>query len=246
MQLHSIEKGASQLLRGRNGIFASLVTEGSEAAIDVLCFEHKEDDGSCKLRIMEIGFKSADGSSSAFKIEPITLTGMSRDDTTVGMAACNKYQILYVFTSKGLIYVIGMESGILLHSHRFESGTIFSCCSRSGEGVLYLCRNDMRVKYVTIDYDILSTVLSDRGLSGVLSSLRNNPNKVKSKPHESADVMSRIQHETSKATTSNMGNDTDAIWDHNAVATAFESQPPFVRDLRRCSFENLTLYVLLM
>jgi hypothetical protein len=119
MQLFSTEKQIGQILCGRNGAFTYMRVEGRTTPSEVLCFEHKDDDGACMVRIMEVGFDPATcapgSSGTAFKTEPVLLQDMTRQDFPVAMAVCPKYQLLYVFTSNGFVYLIGIECGMLLH-----------------------------------------------------------------------------------------------------------------------------------
>jgi hypothetical protein len=176
MLLFSIEKQVGQLLTGRSGTFNCMMVSGREHPIEVLCFEHKDSDGNSMIRIMEIGFDAsqcpAGENVTAFKTEPIPLTNMTFDDFPVGMVVCPKDQILYIFTSKGLVFLIAIESGYLLLHQHIEMGTIFTCCSHEPGGVLYLTRNSSEVCHVGIDFDELSTLLEGKGMPQVIDTLR--------------------------------------------------------------------------
>lgn len=181
MQLFSVEKGVGQLLSGRSGVFTCLdLGQGRRGGgkVEVLCFEHKNEEGVCVVRMMEIGFDSSKPGESrqrAFKTEPVLLQNLSFDDFPVGMAVCSRYQLLYVFTSRGTVYLISIESGLQLHHQPVEVGTIFACCSTGGEdeGVLYLTRNSTVLTHISISMGELSLLLSSKNLFRVAESLRS-------------------------------------------------------------------------
>ena len=107
---------------------------------------------------MEVGFDASrcapECASGAFKTEPVLLLDLSREDFPVALAVCPEYHILYVLTSRGFVFLIGIESGVLLHHQHVEVGTIFSCCPSRTGGVYYLTRNDTEVTRLTVDFQL--------------------------------------------------------------------------------------------
>ena len=197
MQLYSLEKQVGQMLSGRNGVFTQLLIEGRHKPVEVLCFEHKDEDGNCMIRIMEIGFDaSISGGCSAFKTEPIPLDNIASDDFPVAMAVCPKFDVLYVFTSKGIVFLIAIESGVLLCRQHIEVGTIFASSPCSRGGVFYMTRNDTEISHIGIDFDEICLLLENSDKIDVIETLGRKKDNNPIEKSDSSNVLQGISTTT--------------------------------------------------
>jgi len=130
MQLFSIEKGVSQTLNGHTGCFHTIAVPGRAEPAQVLCFEEKKPDTPAKLFVMEVG-RDKDAPGGVFRLAPVPIPvpADAPNDFPVAMVASPKYDVLFMMTKMGYLYLFDVFSGKALYRARITQDTVFVTCA---------------------------------------------------------------------------------------------------------------------
>ena len=140
MQLYSIDKRVSQVLSGHTGCFTTITPEGRADPAQVLVFQEKKEDTPPKLFVMEVG--RADGLPGApFRLAPqaIPMPAEAPNDFPVTMQASSKYDIVFMITKMGYLFMFDIHSARALYRARISTDTVFSACPQTSTGGVLGC-----------------------------------------------------------------------------------------------------------
>jgi clathrin heavy chain len=132
MQLYSIEKRVSQPLQGHAGCFTTLEQGGQTRQI--FSFVEKKPALGPKLFITEIG-KEKDAVGGVFKVTPqdIPFPPEASADFAVTLLPSRKFDVLYLITKLGYLYVLDLVTAETLYRNRISQETIFATCSTDND-----------------------------------------------------------------------------------------------------------------
>ena len=132
MQLFSVDKKLSQMLRGHAGVFTTLTPEGrgDDDPAQLLCFEEQKPDSPPKLFIMEVGRAKEKGREGTFRLTPapIPVPSDAPNDFLVAMQASQEQGIIYAVSKCGYVYLFDVFTGRCLYRARITQGSIFATC----------------------------------------------------------------------------------------------------------------------
>lgn len=123
MQLYSIERGVSQPIEGHAGAFTELTVEGSSTPVKLFCFAVRPASGAApKLHVIEIGTQAP---TFAKKAVDVPFPAEAAADFPISMQISKKYNIAYIVTKYGYVYLYDVETAELLYVNRISADTIF-------------------------------------------------------------------------------------------------------------------------
>mmetsp|Transcript_7206 Transcript_7206/g.12899 ORF Transcript_7206/g.12899 Transcript_7206/m.12899 type:complete len:1693 (+) Transcript_7206:262-5340(+) len=165
MQLYSVEKRVSQPLQGFAGCFTT-IKRSDGIARNMFCFVERKGAGPFKLYVMEVG-KDKDAPGGVFKLPPRDIAFPAEaagDDFPITLLASRQYDVLYLVTKKGYLYMFDIHTGSLIFCNRITSDTVFVSCPMSdGTGILGVTSQRGQVLQVSVNPQTLVPYLVSLG-----------------------------------------------------------------------------------
>ena len=159
LELYSAEEKTSTYIDGNVGIFATLKLTGNSKPSTLLCYVDQEQhtNTNMKLYIREVG-KPLSPTKQHFRNKEvkIVLPEPLEKSFTLEMQASTKYELLFLTTSVGHIFVHALESGQLIHKTGFSRAPIIRTVPQENTGGLLAVNTNGQVLSVTVDEDILA------------------------------------------------------------------------------------------
>ncbi len=138
MQLYSIDKRVSQVLQGHSGCFAEILPEGRTDKAQVLIFQEKKTEAGSvpKLYVMELGRDKDAPGGPAFRLQPqnIPMPAEAPNDFPVTMQTSTKYDIIFMVTKMGYLFMFDIHTGRALYRARISQDTVFVATPQSSTG----------------------------------------------------------------------------------------------------------------
>jgi clathrin heavy chain len=161
LQLYSIERGVSQILKGHSGAFGKInvsVAGRDTPTAQVVCFEQKEHEpGSTpKLMVLEIGRdKTAPG--GVFRIQPmaIPVPPDAALDFPVSMILSTKQEIIYSISKMGYLHMYDVHTGKVIYMARVTNDTTFVATENASTGGLMAITRKGSVIHINVNEQTL-------------------------------------------------------------------------------------------
>jgi len=170
MQLYSVEKKVSQPLQGFAGCFTT-IRKKDGLARNIFTFIEKKPDSPFKLYVMEVGKDKSDP-SGVHKLPPrdIALPPDAQDDFPISLLPSRKYDVVYLVTKKGYLFVFDIHSGSLIFFNRISTDTIFvSTPMANGTGIIGITAGKGQVLSVSLNEKTLVPYLVGLGNQNALA-----------------------------------------------------------------------------
>ncbi|CAG0883299.1 unnamed protein product [Cyprideis torosa] len=152
MQLYSTERKVSQPIEGHAATFASFKMDGNPEPSTLFCFAVRTTQGG-KLHIIEVGQPPAGNQAFPKKQVDVTFPPEATNDFPVSMQVSSKYDVLYLITKHGYIYIYDVDSGACIFTNRISSETIFVTAQYEANGGILGVNKKGQVLSVTLDED---------------------------------------------------------------------------------------------
>jgi len=179
MQLYSVEKKMTQPLEGHACAFTQFVVEGSTKSSTLFILANKSQTG-VKLFVIEVEqgdpnapkFGAGQGRIAVDVAFPIEAAA----DFPITMQISQKYDVIYMITKFGFVYLFDVETGSTIYSNRISSDTIFVTVPHvSTSGILGINKKG-QVLSVSVDKDKIVPYITSTGNYGlaITKASRNN------------------------------------------------------------------------
>lgn len=120
MQLYSVDKGITQSIEGHAAAFAKYQADANSPVTTLFCFASRTPAAS-KLYVIEVG----DPTGFQRKAVDIFFPPEAQADFPVAMQVSEKYEVVYMITKFGYVYMFHLPTGQAIMSCRISSETIF-------------------------------------------------------------------------------------------------------------------------
>lgn len=150
MELLSVEFKSFESFEGYAANFAQIKLEGNIEPSLVLCYATRNLIG-VKVHIISVGETPPGNKPFDKRTMTLNFPAGEANDLPMALNASNLFDVIYVVTRNGFIFVYDIESGICIYRYRISSETILaSTLHRSTGGVLTIDRMG-KVTAFTID-----------------------------------------------------------------------------------------------
>ena len=126
MQLYSIEQARSQSLEAHAAAFSMLRLPNKPAPVPVIAFAQKTLAAggaiTSKIHVIELGVP---GQTSLKRSAELFFPPEFADDFPVSMQISEKYELIYVITKLGLLFVYDLQTATAVYRHRFSADPVF-------------------------------------------------------------------------------------------------------------------------
>ncbi|OWM87409.1 hypothetical protein CDL15_Pgr022520 [Punica granatum] len=139
MQLFSLEQQRSQALEAHAAAFAPFKVPGNENPSTLISFATKTVNAgqvTSKLHIIELGAQPGKASFTK-KQADLFFPPDFADDFPVAMQISHKYNLIYVITKLGLLFVYDLETATAVYRNRISPDPIFLTAEASSTGGFY-------------------------------------------------------------------------------------------------------------
>eukprot|EP01097_Dermamoeba_algensis_P002873 TRINITY_DN2141_c0_g1_i1.p1 TRINITY_DN2141_c0_g1~~TRINITY_DN2141_c0_g1_i1.p1 ORF type:complete len:348 (-),score=48.91 TRINITY_DN2141_c0_g1_i1:19-1008(-) len=138
IQLYSSEKKVSQVIEGHMAAFANYRLDGGSTST-LFCFASKTDTAS-KLFIFEVSRSDPNAAGFQKKNPDIHFPPEAVGDFPVAMQISEKYNIIYMITKFGYIFLFDLNSGATIYWNRISADVIFTTALHSQtDGIIGIC-----------------------------------------------------------------------------------------------------------
>ncbi|KAM7270794.1 hypothetical protein ACFE04_030008 [Oxalis oulophora] len=153
MQLFSVEQQRSQALEAHAASFAQLKVPGNENQSTLISFATKSFNAgqvTSKLHVIELGAQPGKPSFSK-KQADLFFPPDFADDFPVAMQISHKYNLIYVITKLGLLFVYDLETAAAVYRNRISPDPIFLTTEASSVGGFYAVNRRGQVLLATLN-----------------------------------------------------------------------------------------------
>eukprot|EP01091_Cochliopodium_minus_P018741 TRINITY_DN767_c0_g3_i2.p1 TRINITY_DN767_c0_g3~~TRINITY_DN767_c0_g3_i2.p1 ORF type:complete len:1748 (-),score=554.20 TRINITY_DN767_c0_g3_i2:55-5298(-) len=166
MQLYSVEKNVTQPLEGHACVFVPFLVEGSSKPSTLFCLANKTQTG-VKLFVIEVeqGDTNAPkfGAGQGRIAVDVNFPLEAAADFPIAMQVSQKYDVIYMITKFGFVYLFDIETGSSIYSNRISSETIFVTAPHvSTSGILGINKKG-QVLSVSVDKDKIVPFITSTG-----------------------------------------------------------------------------------
>ena len=178
MQLYSVERKVSQQLEGHTACFTQFKQDNNKEASTLFSFAGRGAQGG-KLHIIEVGTPAVGNQAYPRKSVDIQFAADAPNDFPMAMQASKKYNVFYLITKHGYIYVHDIETATCIFMSRISADTVFVTAPHdSTSGIIGVNRRG-QVLSVTIDeanvVSYINTKLQNPELAYKMASRSNLP-----------------------------------------------------------------------
>jgi len=162
LQLYSVEQQRSQALEAHAASFAKIQLPGATGPTTLIAFAMKTLTGgqlTSKLHVIEIGANPG-GPSFSKKQADLFFPPNFEDDFPVSMQVSEKYQLIYVVTKMGLLFVYDLETASAVYRNRISSDPIFLTADAPSVGGFYAINRAGKVLLCTMNEETLVPFVS--------------------------------------------------------------------------------------
>ena len=124
MQLYSTEGKLSQLIEGHAAAFTEFKLTGNPQMSSLLCSASRTTTG-IKLTVVELGEPPAGNQPFSNNVVNVFIYPETRNDFPVAMQVSHKFDIIYLITKYGYIYLYDIETGTCIYMNRIYDSAIF-------------------------------------------------------------------------------------------------------------------------
>ncbi|KAL5974984.1 hypothetical protein ACLOJK_031660 [Asimina triloba] len=153
MQLFSVDQQRSQALEAHAATFASIKVTGNDHPSTLISFATKSTNAgqvTSKLHVIELGAQSGKPGFSK-KQADLFFPPDFADDFPVAMQVSSKYNLLYVITKLGLLFVYDLETAAAVYRNRISPDPIFLTAEASSFGGFYAINRRGQVLLATVN-----------------------------------------------------------------------------------------------
>lgn len=130
MQLFSVDQQRSQALEAHAAVFASIELPGGDHSSTLISFATKTVVAGqiiSKLHVIELGAQPAESGKPSFtkKQADLFFPPDFADDFPVAMQITSKYNLIFVITKLGLLFVYDLETATAVYRNRISPDPIF-------------------------------------------------------------------------------------------------------------------------
>ncbi|XP_020680390.1 clathrin heavy chain 1 [Dendrobium catenatum] len=153
MQLFSVDQQRSQALEAHAASFASFKVAGNENSSILICFASKTLNAgqiTSKLHVIELGAQPGKPGFSK-KQADLFFPPDFGDDFPVAMQVSSKYNLIYVITKLGLLFVYDLETAAAVYRNRISPDPIFLTSEASSIGGFYAINRRGQVLLATVN-----------------------------------------------------------------------------------------------
>ncbi|CAI0415749.1 unnamed protein product [Linum tenue] len=153
MQLFSVEQQRSQALEAHAAAFAQFKVPGNENPSTLISFATKTFNAgqiTSKLHVIELGAQPGKPSFSK-KQADLFFPPDFADDFPVAMQISHKYNLIYVITKLGLLFVYDLETAAAVYRNRISPDPIFLTSEASTVGGFYAINRRGQVLLATVN-----------------------------------------------------------------------------------------------
>ncbi|CAI9767563.1 unnamed protein product [Fraxinus pennsylvanica] len=162
MQLFSVDQQRSQALEAHAASFASLRVPGNDKDSILISFASKSSNAgqiTSKLHVIELGAQPGKPSFTK-KQADLFFPPDFADDFPVAMQISHKYNLIYVITKLGLLFVYDLESATAVYRNRISPDPIFLTSEASSVGGFYAINRRGQVLLATVNETTLVPFVS--------------------------------------------------------------------------------------
>jgi clathrin heavy chain len=118
LQLFSVERNVSQPVPAHSGTFATIAADEAE----MFCFADKAEAGGGTFKLSKIGGAGAAmGPVQTAYAYPPQVAQAAASDFPVAMTASAKYDVAYMLTKMGFLFVIDTKTGAVIFSNQVSA-----------------------------------------------------------------------------------------------------------------------------
>ncbi|CAN1748690.1 Clathrin heavy chain 1 [Linum perenne] len=153
MQLFSVEQQRSQALEAHAAAFAQFKVPGNENQSTLISFATKSFNAgqiTSKLHVIELGAQPGKPSFTK-KQADLFFPPDFADDFPVAMQISHKFNLIYVITKLGLLFVYDLETAAAVYRNRISPDPIFLTSEASAAGGFYAINRRGQVLLATIN-----------------------------------------------------------------------------------------------
>jgi hypothetical protein len=181
LQVHSVDKGATQVLQGHNGVFATVTPPGHGEAITVLISVLRKPNHSAKLCVTELRSDQHAPAGAVFRVPPqavpyVTSAGTA-EDFPAALVVANRHDMVWLVSKQGYVFLFDLFTAKAVCRAKVSQTPLFAAVQHAAsDGVLAVARGGqvllLRVKdeallpYITIQ-------LNDAELAAALAARLN-------------------------------------------------------------------------
>jgi len=166
MQLYSVEKKMTQPLEGHACAFTQFLVEGSTKKSTLFCLANKAQNG-VKLFVIEVeqGDPNAPkfGAGQGRIAVDVNFPLEAAADFPIAMQVSEKYDVIYMITKFGFIYLFDVETGTSIYSNRISSETIFVTVPHISTSGIVGINKKGQVLSVSVDKDKIVPFITSTG-----------------------------------------------------------------------------------
>ncbi|CAN1812043.1 Clathrin heavy chain 1 [Linum perenne] len=164
MQLFSVEQQRSQALEAHAASFAQLKVPGNENPSTLISFATKTFNAgqvTSKLHVIELGAQPGKPSFTK-KQADLFFPPDFADDFPVAMQISHKYNLIFVITKLGLLFVYDLETAAAVYRNRISPDPIFLTSEASSVGGFYAINRRGQVLLATINEATIVSFVSEQ------------------------------------------------------------------------------------
>ncbi|KAK8955806.1 Clathrin heavy chain 2 [Platanthera guangdongensis] len=153
LQLFSVDQQRSQALEAHAAAFSSFKVVGNENPSILICFASKTHNAgqiSSKLHVIELGAQPGKPGFTK-KQADLFFPPDFADDFPVAMQVSQKYNLIYVITKLGLLFVYDLETAAAVYRNRISPDPIFLTSEASSVGGFYAINRRGQVLLATVN-----------------------------------------------------------------------------------------------
>nr|PNR52339.1 hypothetical protein PHYPA_008713 [Physcomitrium patens] len=156
MQLFSVDQQRSQALEAHAAVFASIELPGGDHSSTLISFATKTVVAGqiiSKLHVIELGAQPAESGKPSFtkKQADLFFPPDFADDFPVAMQITSKYNLIFVITKLGLLFVYDLETATAVYRNRISPDPIFLTAEATEAGGFYAINRRGQVLLATVN-----------------------------------------------------------------------------------------------